>query len=192
MTSQFEFLVARVCKHALTYVDCLAQFGPLQRTFGPSFVFYVSGFKELGWKGAARVRIDVTPMLRTRPRLYMTRDLRDVVWRSIRQPTGAWKERKSLRKRFVVRASHYQKFGSTGAYWGGGGWGGERERGKGGGGYPGFDVLSGPWRTVLRKEDSPCRRRQRHFEGWLKEERHVTKVSAGQRKTGRGGVFLCV
>lgn len=43
--------------------------------------------------------------------------------------------------------------------------GGGRGRERGGGGrYPGFDDLSGPWRTVLRREDSPCRRRQRHFE----------------------------
>lgn len=37
---------------------------------------------------------DVTRILETRPRLDIRRDLEDIVWRSIRQPNGAWKKRK--------------------------------------------------------------------------------------------------
>lgn len=53
--SHLEFLTARAYKHALTYVDCLALSVPLQRTFGPSFVFCIRlqrvGVEEASEKG---------------------------------------------------------------------------------------------------------------------------------------------
>lgn len=40
----------------------------------------------------------MTRILRTRPRLEIRGDLGDIVWRSIRQPEGAWKEGKLWEK----------------------------------------------------------------------------------------------
>ena len=89
----------------------------------------------------------MTPILETRPRLYMTRDLRDVVLEIDSATHGCLKRVEKFEKKVCGKGKPLSEVWEHGSLLRGAG---ERERGKGGGGrYPGFDV---PFRPV---EDGP-------------------------------------